>query len=177
MPWLEPWYHVSLWQYPVLSLFLLIGMTDSVVDSGKISKHELDFMLAGRAIFTLRSVETQTRYTYKIKNVMGKDKMWFVSVLRGQDNTTDYLYIGTLFQEMDGSFHFKLTAASKLRSDDKRVLAFTFTLNKLLKGTPDPRVEIWHEGRCGRCGRLLTVPESIASGFGPECLTQIKFRF
>jgi hypothetical protein len=28
---------------------------------------------------------------------------------------------------------------------------------------------VWHEGRCGRCGRKLTVPESIESGFGPEC--------
>src|ERR1700675_3055956 len=24
-------------------------------------------------------------------------------------------------------------------------------------------------GKCGRCGKPLTVPESIASGFGPDC--------
>ncbi len=26
-----------------------------------------------------------------------------------------------------------------------------------------------HEGRCGRCGRTLTVPESVTEGIGPEC--------
>ncbi|MGQ4872128.1 MAG: DUF6011 domain-containing protein, partial [Candidatus Thorarchaeota archaeon] len=29
------------------------------------------------------------------------------------------------------------------------------------------KVRIWHEGKCGRCGRRLTVPESIESGYGP----------
>lgn len=31
------------------------------------------------------------------------------------------------------------------------------------------RVEVWHEGSCGRCGRKLTVPSSIETGLGPEC--------
>jgi hypothetical protein len=30
-------------------------------------------------------------------------------------------------------------------------------------------MELWHEGRCGKCGRALTVPESIESGLGPVC--------
>lgn len=32
-----------------------------------------------------------------------------------------------------------------------------------------PECEVWHEGRCGRCGRKLTVPESIETGIGPDC--------
>jgi len=32
---------------------------------------------------------------------------------------------------------------------------------------------VFHEGACGRCGRTLTVPESIASGFGPECIRYV----
>lgn len=31
------------------------------------------------------------------------------------------------------------------------------------------QIEVWHEGRCGACGRRLTVPESIANGLGPVC--------
>jgi len=27
--------------------------------------------------------------------------------------------------------------------------------------------------RCGRCGRVLTVPESVESGFGPECIGRL----
>jgi hypothetical protein len=30
------------------------------------------------------------------------------------------------------------------------------------------------EGRCGKCGRTLTVPSSIATGLGPECIKSIS---
>ena len=30
-------------------------------------------------------------------------------------------------------------------------------------------VTVWHEGKCGACGRKLTVPDSIKSGIGPVC--------
>ena len=39
---------------------------------------------------------------------------------------------------------------------------------RLAAGSMPANVEINHEGRCGRCGRALTVPESVASGIGPE---------
>ena len=35
------------------------------------------------------------------------------------------------------------------------------------------RFEFRHEGRCGRCGRALTVPESIDTGFGPHCAAEM----
>jgi hypothetical protein len=30
-----------------------------------------------------------------------------------------------------------------------------------------------HEGHCGRCGRTLTHPDSINTGYGPECAARI----
>ena len=36
------------------------------------------------------------------------------------------------------------------------------------KKPSDIGLEVWHEGRCGKCGRKLIVPESIARGIGPE---------
>jgi hypothetical protein len=33
--------------------------------------------------------------------------------------------------------------------------------------------EVYHEGRCGRCNRKLTVPESIETGLGPECASKL----
>ena len=35
-------------------------------------------------------------------------------------------------------------------------------------------VVIHHENRCGRCGKRLTVPESIESGYGPECIKLMR---
>ena len=33
---------------------------------------------------------------------------------------------------------------------------------------------VFHDGKCGRCGRKLTVPESIQSGLGPVCAGQVE---
>lgn len=51
-------------------------------------------------------------------------------------------------------------------------LAFRWFFKRLSEGRDlgGPRgVTVRHEGRCGRCGRTLTVPASIDSGIGPDC--------
>jgi hypothetical protein len=51
---------------------------------------------------------------------------------------------------------------------------FQYVINKLkLKNLPD-FIEVWHEGKCGKCGRTLTVPSSIESGIGPECMKSLS---
>jgi hypothetical protein len=124
------------------------------------------FVLAGHAIVTLRSKATGTRFTYKIvqsdpaKCRAGQMPVFFVSLLNGADNTGDFAYIGTIFA--DG---FRVTRKSRVAADAPSAVAFSW----FMKHLEDSRVEVWHEGRCGRCGRTLTVPESIESGLGPVC--------
>lgn len=131
----------------------------------------LVFMFAGKAIVTLRSTRTGARYTYKIKRAPAKPDqpnapvVYFVSLLAGPDNGSDYVYIGII-----GDRGFRTTAKSAMKSDSAPVRAFEWALAKMRESAAIPEgLEIWHEGRCGRCGRLLTVPESIAQGLGPEC--------
>jgi hypothetical protein len=52
-------------------------------------------------------------------------------------------------------------------------VAFAWFWDRLRNGNLPEQVEVHHEGRCGRCGRALTVPESIESGFGPECINHV----
>ena len=126
------------------------------------------FIKAGKAIFTLVNEETGNRFTYKVKRLENKE-IWFVSVLNGPDNYVNYKYLGTIFDK-----DFRSTSKSKIGKDSLSYKAFDW-LNKMLnfdKELPE-NVKVLHEGRCGRCGRRLTVPESIESGFGPECITMI----
>lgn len=123
----------------------------------------LKFMLAGKAYVTFRSVKTQTRYTYRLVKAKDRD-LWFVSLLIGPENSTSYSYLGVIQNNS-----FRLTPKSRLPITSVPVKAFKWVFDKLVKGVEPPDVEIWHEGRCGRCGRLLTVPESIERGIGPEC--------
>jgi hypothetical protein len=54
-------------------------------------------------------------------------------------------------------------------SDDVRARGFAWFWKTLNGGTFPATFEFWHEGRCAACARRLTVPQSIATGFGPDC--------
>lgn len=55
-----------------------------------------NFLLAGKAIFTVVSKKSGNRFTYKVKKYDNGD-LWFVSVLTGPDNYSSYSYLGTIF--------------------------------------------------------------------------------
>jgi len=158
-------------------------------------KEVSDFLFAGNATMTLKSLNTGVRFTYKVrakKEDLEKlarvtdladrtadvpyftenDVVYFVNLLRGPDNENDYLYIGVL--RRPGSFH--LTAASKIGRSAPAFKALVWALDALRceRAVLGQTLEVWHEGRCGRCGRKLTVPESIQSGWGPECRAALK---
>jgi hypothetical protein len=128
----------------------------------------LNFLLAGKAIFTIVSKATNVRFTYKVRKHSEKD-LWFVSVLTGSDNYSNYSYLGTIFTN-PAYREFKSTAKSRITVDAPSFKAFRWFFNQLESNGSLDAVEVHHEGRCGRCGRRLTVPESIESGFGPECI-------
>lgn len=122
-----------------------------------------DYCLAGNAIVTIRSISTGNRYTYKIQ-AKAEGAPLFVKVLTGADNVENYQYLGAIF-EYNGNRSFRVTRKSHISDKAPSARAFSWFFEHI----EDERVEVWHEGVCGRCGRRLTVPESIASGIGPTC--------
>lgn len=133
------------------------------------------FILAGKAIFTAKSLNTGNRFTYKVvkakKNTSDKT-VYFCSVLTGTDNNSNYSFFGSIIKnEVTGQIHFFWSTKNRnVGSTAPSVVAFDYVINSLIAQNKfSTKLELWHEGRCGRCGRLLTVPESIESGIGPEC--------
>jgi len=126
------------------------------------------FVLAGNATFTLRG--KAVRYTYRVRK-SEDGKVHFVSVLAGPDNESDYVYVGRL-----RNGEFALTAKSKLGEDSGPVRAFRWFWIALRRRSAAhlAQLEFWHEARCCRCGRKLTVPGSVASGIGPECAKMME---
>lgn len=129
----------------------------------------MEFCLAGNAKFTLKSLKTETRFTYRIS--LSKDKnVAFVSLLTGPDNEESYSYFGNIrprnWSYWDGK-------KAKISLDSPGAVAFRWFWGNLKRKSAMKDLEFWHSGACGRCGRTLTVPESIASGFGPECANRI----
>lgn len=144
------------------------------------------FVLAGKATFTVELADSfrqerkekygedlKAHYTFRVnfKAKNGKyPDTYFVKVLTGPENTKDYTYVGKLLKD---SGKVVTTSASKWRDDDIRFKLLNRVLALVWLGDIKPIEEkgfgLHHEGKCGRCGRLLTTPESIERGIGPEC--------
>lgn len=128
------------------------------------------FALAGNAHLTFKNVEKGTRRTFQIVKSKKNEQIFYVKVLTGPENTRDYTYLGTLKVLADGTVVYKHGRTSTISATAQANVAFDWVWNKVI--IPNHKVkslEIWHEGRCCRCGRLLTTPESVAAGIGPEC--------
>jgi hypothetical protein len=128
-----------------------------------------EFVLAGNARVTLVSRKTGTRFTYRVRQP-GKDKPHFVQLLTGSDNTDSYEFFGTIFEGR----RFQHSRRSRISLEAPSVVAWRWFWGHLMSHHQLPAaLEVWHEGRCGRCGRALTVPSSIKMGIGPECAQHV----
>lgn len=129
------------------------------------------FFTGGNAIFTASNGKGE-HYTYRIRRPK-PDMPFFVQLLTGPDNTQDYTYLGVFLPTGSRSSlvqYLQLTAKSKLRRESKPVQVFEWAVKSVsLKLAIPDGYAIQHEGKCCRCGRRLTVPESIEYGIGPEC--------
>jgi len=143
----------------------------------------LEFVRAGNAAVTVVSRSTGTRFTYQFQ----RPKDWtptserpvaptFCKVMTGPDNNEDFTFVGTMWPEdgrwPDGAQVYRHSAKSRISVQAPSVKALVWFLRTALAPKNDAELakcEVWHEGRCGRCGRKLTVPSSVASGYGPEC--------
>jgi len=136
-------------------------------------------MFAGKSTVTFLS-KNGNRFTYKVNKLKEEyktdpngDDLFFVSVMNGPDNERNYSYMGTVFAKKNGEKVFKLTRKSKVTKEAMSLKAFVYVMHNLYRNTLNG-VQIFHEGRCGRCGRKLTVPASILNGIGPECIKHIR---
>jgi hypothetical protein len=155
--------------------------TAALMEQGELKtvKAMMDFMLAGSATLTIQTLSGLHR-TYKVKLAKNRSDgpanaplRWFVNLLTGPDNTGDYTYVGLLEQDhRPGTvLRFRLTKASAFTRESPPAVWFSRFIDALT--TEDPmrlkRGRVFHEGRCGKCNRKLTDPESIKLGLGPIC--------
>lgn len=126
------------------------------------------FFTAGRAIFTVDNGRGQ-HYTFRIGHSKPEQPL-FVGLLTGPNNEADYTYMG-IYQPDTQTV--KLTAKSRYTPDTQPVRVVNWALKQVAAGKELPAgYSIKHEGKCCRCGRALTDPESIELGIGPICRDQ-----
>jgi hypothetical protein len=132
------------------------------------------FFLGGRATFTVTSEKTGAWRTFRLGRSKPNDRFpkpaLFATLLAGPDNENSYVYIG-MIEETTGTL--KLTRKSRRTDDSPDVKVLRFVLKHVWSDMMLPNATVRHMGKCGCCGRTLTVPESLDRGIGPECWNRI----
>ena len=125
------------------------------------------YILGGNSIFTLYSKKLDIRYTFKIQQDNKNEQRYFAKVLFGPDNTNDYRYIGLFYAD---TLSLRTSSAAHIPHTAPQFVMLQYFL-KIVNGEyPWPETcKFYPSGKCGCCGRVLTTPESIERGFGPEC--------
>jgi len=133
-----------------------------IIDDSRLMRRILIRTLRESRLAEFRFVEAATE----------ADDEWLInfckSMLRYQANGWDLSekQVKSLVKNLRRN-RIKVSAVSE---DDPKAKGFAWVWKRLQARHPfPPSVQFWHEGRCGRCGRLLSNPDSIQRGLGPEC--------
>lgn len=130
-------------------------------------EHRIDFskLLLGDAIFTLRSKKTGSHFTYRLEKK--SNILYFLSVMCSPDNTAQFGYLGVYRPDKKSTDFSGLCFGlkSRISAFSKQWLAIKY----LFDHPETDLIEIFHEGRCMKCGKRLTTPRSIEIGIGPKC--------
>jgi hypothetical protein len=124
--------------------------------------------------YTVENVNTGNHRTFEIKT-RPRDSNFapgkrVVALLNGPDNEKDY--IGFAFMGDDGITVWRSkrgTAEGPSLFDKYARLLWALTTEGENCGFYKQGFRLHSEGRCIRCNRKLTVPESIKTGIGPVC--------
>lgn len=123
-------------------------------------------LTAGNATLTVLNTRTQGRMTYKVRQCDDTPDLYFVKVLTGPNNEEDYQYLGTI-----RGAQYAHGRKSRIGEDAPSARGFMWLWDHA--DALPAHVEVYHEGRCLRCGRTLTTPESVIRSIGPDCWEQM----
>ena len=131
-----------------------------------------DFFFGGNSTFTVESEKTGQWRTFKIRKMKANSRFpnpaWAVALLAGPDNENDFQYIGKVNPDTG-----MLKLGSRFNDGSLPVVIFRWLMGHVFTDMVLPNGKVHHEGKCGCCGRKLTVPESIQRGIGPECWSRL----
>lgn len=129
-----------------------------------------NFIFAGRSIFTLENQTTGNYITFKVKQMKKEGK------------PIAHMYVIECKALGDRSYGFELLGFLNMQAKEFRrrknpdfvgTKTWIWLLQNLESLERFETLSIYHEGKCCKCGMPLTVPESIESGIGPECLRKM----
>lgn len=152
-------------------------MSKSIIRS-TVNPLELNTLFfAGNSRLTFRNQEKGTHMTVHVKQFKSKTEkdekgqrlrlpIFALNVSLVGDSNHGYIFSGTIFKDNMG---FKPGRNFTWDSQLGKVTAFILNALKKPEVLREKNVGLFHEGRCCRCGMVLTDPLSISHGLGGDC--------
>lgn len=139
----------------------------------------LEFMLAGQAEFKIVSGKTGKEFYYRIikkkaNEYNGEFSNKFIYWLYGGESFESIKYLGSIFYDKDSDeLKFSKGLAGSGYRNSKIVISILYLLNKVYKGKFNTNIQIYHNNKCGKCGRQLTDVRSIITGLDINCKVKL----
>lgn len=136
----------------------------------------LPFLLGGRCACVIMNENTGNRFEYYINKPKNENpkfnkdgfKTYFISIRIGKSLE----YAGHMSVNIEeGKMKYFQGRKGAVSGDNQAVKALMYVMTHT--NCMPECVKVMHLGKCGRCGRKLTDPESIQRGLGPTCASKI----
>lgn len=128
----------------------------------------LEFLLGGKCECVILNKKSGNKFNFRLSLAKDSKSMYFIyTTINGVSNA----YAGFVRVE-NGAYVYKQGTKGLMSEDDMPIKALMYVLKHHDKLHSD--VEVLHVGKCARCGRKLTNPDSIHSGLGPECVKKVR---
>lgn len=124
------------------------------------------YVFAGVAVIKLHNSKTDRGFTFKISKNKSNQNLFYIYLLT---HNKHYRFLGG-YSFKQGYIH---SFRSVIVDTSLSVKAIQWFFTKLQFGNllrDFPHISVFHVGICGRCGKQITSPESIQTGYGAKCL-------
>jgi hypothetical protein len=131
------------------------------------------FVLAGRALFAIKSAKTSKPVFYFIytpRPSKDKDRCLFVYT-KTMDDSDEFEFMGTIFFK---NCSYQRSTRSKVAGEDIRNRAFRWFWTKINSHRLFESVIMYGFRRCARCGRPLKMTPTLERGVGLGCSDKLQ---
>lgn len=132
-----------------------------------------DFILAGSCEFNVRSLRTKSEEIFVVNRTRNGDRFYFVN-----NRVRENLGKIVLIRADENIWVFEQKTRGIMVAQADSIKKFSWLWRQIMLGDKaDPsfkEIQILNPyNRCAHCHRLLTHPESIPIGIGPDCFKKL----
>lgn len=133
-------------------------------------QHIPTFVLAGKAMFTLRSLATSSEIALRVSYAPKKKLYYVAAFIGGKVKKGNSVFLGTFFPNTG---EYRHSFKSKVPKESDAAIAAEWFFRSFLFNAEamTTQVELLHHNLCGRCGRPLKGKHQ--NGLGAHCAEEL----